>query len=111
MNLKNIWYNNENLVADYFQNQWWEILHKNWTIRWWELDLIIKQNNDLVFVEVKTIDHTDDIHWYITQGKIKVLQRSIDTYMQEYDSDYNDMKLIFVFVKEKKIVEIFEYEW
>ncbi len=111
MNLKDIWYSNEALVARYFEDKWWKILHQNRAMRWWEIDLVVKHKNDLIFVEVKTIDYTDDIHWYITQSKIKALQRSINTYMQEYETSYKNMRLVFVFVKDRKIIDIFEYEW
>lgn len=110
MKLKDIWYNNEKVVADYFKNQWWDILHQNWTIKWWEIDLVVKQDDDLMFVEVKTIDNTDDIHGYITQGKINALERSISTYIQKLEPDYDNIKLIFVFVKDNQIVQIYEYE-
>lgn len=113
MSLKYIWYSSEALVAKYLEDNGCKVLHKNRTIRWWEIDMVVKKDSDLVFVEVKNIDHTDDIHWYITYNKLKSLKSSIDSYIQIewYDQNHENIRLIFVFVKDKDIVEFFEYEW
>ena len=43
----------ENLVAEYLKTQGYEILEKNYRCRIGEIDLIAKEGETLVFVEVK----------------------------------------------------------
>ena len=44
----------ENLAADFLQKNGYEIVARNYRYKHAEIDLIAKQNNVLVFVEVKT---------------------------------------------------------
>lgn len=45
----------EDLVAQWLQEQDWNVLHRRWRCRWGELDIIAEnQSNLLLFVEVKT---------------------------------------------------------
>lgn len=44
----------ETLAAEHLQHNGYTILHKNWSCRSGEIDLIAEENQTLVFVEVKT---------------------------------------------------------
>lgn len=44
----------ENLAKDYLLKQGYEILESQWRFRKYEVDIIAKNHNTLVFVEVKT---------------------------------------------------------
>lgn len=107
---KEKWYTNEALVAKHFVDQGYEIIGTNYTIKGGEIDIIIKDKDDLIFVEVKTVDHIDDIYGYVTTSKIKALERSIDSYIQRDDPEYKNIRLLFIFVKDSKIIEIYEQE-
>ncbi|MCI8482889.1 MAG: YraN family protein [Lachnospiraceae bacterium] len=43
----------EGQAAEFLQNKGYEILHRNFTSRWGEIDLVARQGDYLVFVEVK----------------------------------------------------------
>ena len=43
----------EQLAFKYFNELGYEILHKNWRYRHWEIDIIACKNNMLHFIEVK----------------------------------------------------------
>ena len=44
----------ESLAAEYFIKNGYEILHKNWRHKHWEIDIIASRNGMLHFIEVKT---------------------------------------------------------
>ncbi len=44
----------EDIAAEYLQKLGYEILERNYTVRGGEIDIIAKDGNELVFVEVKT---------------------------------------------------------
>jgi putative endonuclease len=46
--------NGEALAADYFSQNEYQILHKNWRHSHWEVDIIAAKANVLHFIEVKT---------------------------------------------------------
>ena len=64
----------EDLVLEYYEENWYEILDTNYTIRWWEIDIIAQKDWEIVFVEVKVVDGMDDVMWYITPKKLMFLE-------------------------------------
>lgn len=45
----------EALAANYLKEKGWTVLDKNWAYHPWELDIVIRKDDWLVFVEVKTM--------------------------------------------------------
>ncbi len=43
----------EQLAVSYFTELGYELLHRNWRYRHWEIDIIASKNNMLHFIEVK----------------------------------------------------------
>ena len=41
MDKKQIWYKNEELVKQYYINNWYKLIKWNYTIQWWEIDLLM----------------------------------------------------------------------
>lgn len=103
---KSAWYEAENIALKYFQNLWFELIEKNYTIKGWEIDLILKAKEIFVFVEVKLVDWVENIDLYISNKKLKTLQKTILTYISE--KDIQDYRLDVVFVKNSKIFEHYE---
>ena len=44
----------ENFACDFLRDIGYKIIHRNWRCRWGEIDIIAKDGETLVFVEVKT---------------------------------------------------------
>lgn len=62
----------------------YEILHRNWRYRHYEIDIIARKNNRLHFIEVKTRRHgyggyPED---NVTRKKFKFLQHAAHQYLQ-----------------------------
>lgn len=104
---KRIWYESEEIVASYYQSKGYDIITKNYTIPWWEIDIVVQDNNNLIFVEVKTINAIDDIDWYVTKKKIWLLNNTLQTYLVSNPTD-KDISIDAVFVKWNQIVEIYQ---
>ena len=43
----------ETRVSSLLQRQGWQLLDRNWSCRWGELDLVLHKNEQLLVVEVK----------------------------------------------------------
>lgn len=97
----------EDLVLEYYEENWYEILDTNYTIRWWEIDIIAQKDGEIVFVEVKVVDGIDDVMWYITPKKLMYLERTIQDYMYKKWLDFW-IRIDVVFVKDNRILEIYE---
>jgi len=48
----------EKLAAEFLEKKGWEVIAKNWRFKRAEIDLIIKRNDWIIFVEVKTRSST-----------------------------------------------------
>ena len=108
--LKQKWYLAEDLVYEYYRKQGFLLHWKNYTIRGWELDLIMSNDTTWLFVEVKCIDGIDDIHNHIKLSKIKAIQRTIDSYFYLHSQWDKTIMLEFVYVKYGMIYGVYPYE-
>lgn len=97
----------EAIVAQYYQNKWYVLIEKNYTIAWWEIDLILKKKDILTFVEVKVVDYIDDLYDYVTPRKLGHIKHTIQYYLLQHPSDKTYV-LDVVFVKNNSIVEAYE---
>ena len=73
----------ENLVAEYLKTQGYEILEKNYRCRIGEIDLIAKEGETLVFVEVKyrRNDKMGDPKEAVDQKKQKKISMTASYYL------------------------------
>ena len=99
---KQKWYFNEQLVRKYFENKWFKFLDSNFTVRWWEIDLIFEKNGIVHFIEVKSSNVIKDFQDYITRSKIKALQKTAKTWIFRKNLDL-EYQFDLVIVKNWKI--------
>ena len=55
INKKEIGNEGENKALEFLLRNGYELLHKNWRTRFGEIDIIVKKDNLIVFVEVKSL--------------------------------------------------------
>lgn len=103
---KKQWKEWEELVAEYYKNLWYTLIEKNYTIPWWELDLIFQKNNILTFIEVKVVNHIDDLQDYVTQKKLWHVKHTIDYYLLNHPTPMEYI-LDIVFVKNNSILDTY----
>lgn len=86
----------ELLCANYLKNKGFSLVEMNYLRKWGEIDVIVKKDNKIHFVEVKTVSYEtkSDLEWAVTHGtwrpeenvhtfKIKKLSRAIETWISE----------------------------
>lgn len=105
--LKQQGYQAETLVKNHYLAQGLTLREQNWTIPGGELDLVFESSTELIFIEVKSIDHTLDLDQYIGKKKLKTLERSIENYLMNHPSS-KDIRLDVAFVQQGNILEIYE---
>ena len=109
MDKKQLWYKNEWLAKQHYLNNWYELIKWNYTIQWWEIDLLMKKWWELVMIEVKTVNDIEELDNYITPRKIWFLQRTLENFLQNIDEKrIENIRMDVVFVKNNKILEIYE---
>jgi len=106
-NKREQWKQAEKLTKAYLESKWYKIIGQNFCIRWGEIDIIWEKWNIRVFVEVKAVEQTQDLHNYITAKKIATLLRTIDFFNLR---NYTDklLRLDVVFVKDNDIIHHYE---
>lgn len=70
----------------------------NFTIRGGEIDIIVESESTTVFIEVKVVDHIDDLFGYVTEKKLYYLRKTIAHYMYE-NIVRSNIRIDIVFVK------------
>lgn len=100
------WYKAEELVCKKYIELWFSLIEKNFTRKWWEIDIIFQKDNLFKFVEVKTIIDKNQIENIVNQSKIDRLVSTIDKYFIEneiYNFDW-DLEFCFVDFLNRKII-------
>ncbi len=101
------WKGWENVALQRYLDRGWGFVKQNYTIRGWEIDLIVKNDEKIVFIEVKIINWIEDMHDYITRGKMWYVQRTVNRYLLKYPTD-KEIQIDAVFVQHWKVLEVFE---
>jgi len=76
----------EQLAVDYLQNSGYKIIQRNYRIRGGEIDIIAKEKNTLVFIEVKSRTTTRYGHAIqsLTRQQQKRLSKTALTYLHQH---------------------------
>ncbi len=107
MNKRKRWYHAEEIAKKYMTEQGYTIVYQNYTIRWWELDIIAEKENNRIFVEVKEVENTEDLHEYISSRKLKTIQKTILFFNNEYPTK-KQLRIDLVFIKQNHILHHYE---
>lgn len=85
----------EDLAEEFFRSRGFDVLARNYQTPYGELDLVIKKDGELVFVEVKT--RTNLAFGYgetgITEKKAEHLIAAIGDYLEKEDVDISEWRI------------------
>ena len=93
----------EILAKNYLLHKGYQWIASNYHTRYGEIDLIFKDTNILVFVEVKT-RKSDDPYIFeetITQEKVKRILKSAEIYIDSCDISFNEMRIDAIFIRQE----------
>lgn len=89
----------EEIAVRYLKDRGYEILHRNWTCRWGEIDIVASSKGRIYFFEVKTR------HRYVLESisvsKQKHLFRTIQIYLKRYGYAFSNFQVDFIGIETK----------
>lgn len=102
-----IWGKWEEIATNYLINNWYEIIERNFQIKWWELDIIAKKNWKYIFFEVKYRKQLKFWTWEesLTKSKKNKIMYSINIYCLKNRINIENIEFDFLSIFEtiKKI--------
>ena len=99
----------EDLCCQYLSEKGYEIKARNFRTRYGEIDIIVKDRDVLVFVEVKTRtkEDLDDTKWSISQSKQRKLTRTALSFISEFpDDEIVEYRFDVVIIKDEEITHL-----
>jgi putative endonuclease len=92
----------ENIAKEYLQSIGYQFIASNFHTRFGEIDLIFKDGDILVFVEVKTRKGNQliEIEETITPLKINRILKSAEIYIVQSDIQFAEIRVDAVFIKQ-----------
>ncbi len=102
----------EDLAVDLLLDKGYEIIARNYIFQKAEIDIIAKQNDLMICVEVKTrnSEFFGDPQEFVTKGKIKNLVKAMDAFIIENDIDLESRFDIVAVLLNKNIKQLTHYE-
>lgn len=79
----------EDYAENYLKNEGYSLLERNWTLGHKEIDLIVKKDNVIVFVEVKTRKSTafGQPEEAVSRQKMKLIMQAAEHYLEQTTYD------------------------
>lgn len=98
----------EQLAVNYLQEKGYKIIRRNFRYLKAEVDIIVKKDNEIIGVEVKTrtSDYFGNPQDFINQKKIKLMVLALDYYVTENDLDVEVRFDIIAILKQKNAFQI-----
>ncbi len=112
---RSIWDNGEEIAASYLEWRWYEIIARNYQIKGWEIDIIARDGEWTVFVEVRY--RQDELHGHPLDtfgiSKRKALKRTAFFYVHKHkiDPEYIRIDFIGIMPDANGKNEIWHIEW
>jgi putative endonuclease len=107
----------ESVAARFLRRNGYKILQRNWRNGYWEIDLVARDSDVLVFVEVKTRRMGDTIGGYgaaVAPAKRRSLRNAIDAYLRSLGGEIPcwrfDVVEIFTPARSRSAEQIFHFE-
>lgn len=76
----------ESIACGYLVNRGYKIIKRNYSCKFGEIDIIVRKDNDLVFVEVKTRTNTffGEPQEFVDYKKVERMNMAIDCFLSFY---------------------------
>jgi putative endonuclease len=99
----------EQIAANYLSKLGYRILHRNWRVNRYEIDIIAEDNNEIVFVEVKARNNTNFgfPEEFVGKKKRQAMINAAAIYMEE--NELNQLirfDIIGIVMQNQQVLEI-----
>jgi len=104
----------EIIAIKYLQRKWYIILDTNFKFwRFWEIDIIAKYENKIIFIEVKYRTNTN--YWIpeesITYNKLRKCRKTAEFYIVKNQYDFENIRFdVITLLKEKSSHKLKHYK-
>ncbi len=94
MNKKIIGNIGEKIACKFLLKKWFYFIDNNFHSKFWEIDLIFKDKDQIVFVEVKTRNNNIYWEWFesVNQKKINKMTKTWEIYCQNYNICFDNCR-------------------
>ncbi len=96
----------EEIALHSYLAEWMRLVERNYTIRGGEIDLIVENDQQMVFVEVKVVDSIEGLHDYISSLKLKRITKTMQRYLHANPTG-KTIQIDVVFVQDGKVLEVY----
>ena len=114
MNTTKTWNHWEIIAIKYLQKNWYQILDTNFKFwRFWEVDIISKYKNIIIFIEVK---YRNNINYWIpeesiTANKLRKCKKTIDFYLSKNQYSFENIRFdVITILKQEKSYKLKHYK-
>ncbi len=112
--MESVWKIGENIAKEYLKDKGYEIIEQNYRTKYSEIDLVVKKDNILIFVEVRTkkSDVFVSPEESINQKKLKKLYWNAEAYVasKRWEGEYRVDAVCIVLDSDNKVKELEHYE-
>lgn len=99
-----IWDQWELTALRYLQEKWYRIIETNYTIVWWEIDIIAKESDIWIFIEVRY--RYDESHGHpldtFSLTKRRAMKRAVLYYIMKNSISPEEVRIDFIGLMPKK---------
>jgi putative endonuclease len=108
MNRKEIGRKNEKLAQNFLKDNGYEIIQTNFQCKFGEIDIICKENNNLVFVEVrsKSYDYFGTPEETVEYQKQQKIIKTANYFIEKSKIDYEEVRFDVISILDGKIKHI-----
>lgn len=93
----------EKIALKHLQSKGYQLIKKNFSTRFGEVDLIVKKDDTLSFVEVKTSKGRGRPEWQISKSKIKRIKHMAQVFLATESLDYISLTIDIVCIDIKDL--------
>lgn len=95
---RSIWDIWEDIAVRYLESKWYQIIDRNYQIKWGELDIVMREGGVTIFVEVKY--RKDEAYGHpldtFSMAKRRAMKRTIMLYGHKNKIDLDQVRIDFI---------------
>ncbi len=95
---RSIWNHGEDIAVAYLESKWYQIIERNYQVKWGEIDIIMRDHQLTIFIEVKY--RKNDAYGHpldtFSGAKRRAMKRTIMLYVAKNKIDLEEVRIDFI---------------